>query len=140
MRQRAVGGDGHDPALLLQALPSYINTSVPAVCCSAAHNVCSTASSPALLCQKALRDMLTVHVTTIVTHMKGRCAAYDAVNEPFASDGTLKQDIWYNAFGGDYIPYVIRLVHSIDPAALLFINQVRPCRLCRCNNFARHRL
>lgn len=85
-----------------------------------------------------LRSMLQRHVTTIVTHMKGKCWAWDAINEPFDDDGSLNHGLWYNALGPGYIAEVLTMVHAIDPDALLFINQVRrgchamPCRTVPC--------
>ena len=65
------------------------------------------------------------HVTAIVTHMKGKCQYWDVVNEPFAGNGSLKDTLWKRALGQEYLATVLQWVHSIDPDAILFLNDVR---------------
>jgi len=75
-----------------------------------------------------LRDILHAHIVDEVTHFKGQIQQWDVVNEAFNDDGTLRQDLWYNAYqqltgnGGDYIADAFRWAHEADPHALLFYN------------------
>jgi uncharacterized protein (TIGR03437 family) len=72
------------------------------------------------------------HITTVVTHYKGKVFAWDVVNEAVSdtqgSTGTaLKDSIWYNqpgigTTGTGYVEQAFRWAHAADPNALLFYN------------------
>ena len=63
------------------------------------------------------------HITTEATHYKGQVYSWDVVNEPFNDDGTPRQDVFYNAFGGTgYIADALKTAHAADPDAKLYLN------------------
>jgi endo-1,4-beta-xylanase len=62
------------------------------------------------------------HITTEATHYKGQVYSWDVVNEPFNDDGTLRQDVFFNAMGSGYIADALRTAHAADPGAKLYLN------------------
>lgn len=62
------------------------------------------------------------HIQTIVTHFKGKVESWDVVNEAFNEDGTLRNSIWKQKLGNDYIRRAFEYAHEADPEALLFYN------------------
>jgi endo-1,4-beta-xylanase len=70
----------------------------------------------------AWENLLRDHITTVVTHFKGKVASWDVVNEAFEDTGVLRNSIWTQHLGNDYIARAFQYAHAADPAALLFYN------------------
>lgn len=66
--------------------------------------------------------LLKNHVQTVVKHFKGKVASWDVVNEAVAENGTLRDCIWLQKLGKDYIAKSFIYAHEADPDALLFYN------------------
>ena len=62
------------------------------------------------------------HITTEVTHFKGKVYSWDVVNEPFNDDGTFRSDVFYQAMGQGYIADALRAASAADPNAKLYLN------------------
>ncbi|HEX9043387.1 MAG TPA: endo-1,4-beta-xylanase, partial [Trebonia sp.] len=64
------------------------------------------------------------HITTEATHFKGKCYAWDVVNEPFNDDAnaTPRADVFFNAMGIGYIADALKTAHAADPNAKLYLN------------------
>nr|WP_037918373.1 endo-1,4-beta-xylanase [Actinacidiphila yeochonensis] len=69
-----------------------------------------------------LRTILRQHITSEVSHFKGKIWQWDVVNEAFNDDGTLRDDIWLEKLGPDYIKDAFVWAHEADPKAKLYIN------------------
>ncbi len=63
------------------------------------------------------------HITTVMTHFKGRIASWDVVNEALANDAEyLKPTRWEKALGDDYIAEAFSAAAKADPQAELYYN------------------
>lgn len=106
-QKHAMKVKGHCLVWYLQ-LPSWITTSM-------------TASE--------LHAAMIDHVTTEVTHFKGRVYAWDVVNEAIADGGAgpggasgLRSSVFADKLGVSYIADAFDAAHAADPDALLFYN------------------
>ena len=71
-----------------------------------------------------LQAVLKNHITTIITRYKGKVQQWDVVNEPFSdSAGALRNSIWQQVIGNDYIDSAFVWAHRADPDARLFLNE-----------------
>lgn len=66
--------------------------------------------------------ILRQHIDTVVRHYRGQLVAWDVVNEAIADDAELRQSMWLNGIGSDYIEMAFRWAHVADPQARLFYN------------------
>ncbi|MEM2737246.1 MAG: endo-1,4-beta-xylanase [Thermoproteota archaeon] len=72
--------------------------------------------------REELMDILRNHIYTVVERYKGKIYAWDVVNEAIADDGSLRQTIWLEKIGPEYIELAFKWAHEADPDALLFYN------------------
>lgn len=70
-----------------------------------------------------LRRALREHVTTVVSHFRGRVAQWDVVNEPLLPSGRLKRSVFARVLGPGYIALAFRAARAADPQAKLFLNE-----------------
>ncbi len=64
--------------------------------------------------------LLQNHISTEVGHYRGQIRYWDVVNEAFNPNGTLRDTIWLQKIGPEYIELAFRAAHQADPAAILF--------------------
>lgn len=69
-----------------------------------------------------LNQILWDHCYTMVKHYKGDVFHWDAVNEAFNEDGTLRQSLWWQATGAKYLDTAFLSAHAADPKAKLYYN------------------
>ncbi len=89
------------------------------------HNLVWSSQLPSWVTSLPLNQVqaaMETHITTEASHYKGECYAWDVVNEPLNSDGSLNQDVFFNAMGSGYIADALRTAHAADPNAKLYLN------------------
>ncbi|WP_304592158.1 endo-1,4-beta-xylanase [Nocardiopsis sp. L17-MgMaSL7] len=71
-----------------------------------------------------LREVMREHFGAVMGRYQGRVASWDVVNEPF-EDGSprLRENLWYQTLGEDYVAEALRAAHDADPGAKLYINE-----------------
>lgn len=67
-------------------------------------------------------EVLREHIMTVVGRYKGRIYAWDVVNEAIDDDGSLRDSVWLERIGPEYIQMAFEFAHEADPDALLFYN------------------
>jgi endo-1,4-beta-xylanase len=94
------------------------------------HNLCWYEHNPpwldsAITTQNAV-SLLTTHIQTVVARYKGRIHSWDVLNEAIdPSHGNpqgLRNSVWLQNIGEDYVELAFRTAAKADPAALLTYN------------------
>lgn len=75
-----------------------------------------------LVSAEELKRRMRDHITTIVSHFKGRVTSWDVVNEAFEDDGSPRKSLFWQILGTDYIPLAFQYAHEADPDAVLIYN------------------
>jgi endo-1,4-beta-xylanase len=74
--------------------------------------------------KEILLQRLKDHITSVVTRYKGTVYAWDVVNEAISDskEEYLRNSVWYQVCGEEYISKAFQWAHEADPNALLFYN------------------
>ena len=97
------------------------------------HNLCWHNQTPRWLfrdsagknvTREVLLQRLKDHITTVVNRYKGKIYAWDVVNEAIADESGkwLRNSLWYQICGEDFIAKAFEFAHAADPKAILFYN------------------
>ncbi|TGO13024.1 hypothetical protein BTUL_0078g00330 [Botrytis tulipae] len=71
---------------------------------------------------ETLIAVLKNHIKNEVTYYKGKCYAWDVVNEAFNDDGTWRSFIFHDTIGPEYIPIAFETAALYDPDVKLYYN------------------
>lgn len=74
--------------------------------------------------KEVLLQRLKEHITTVVQRYKGKIYAWDVVNEAIDDnpENYLRNSLFYQICGEDFIPLAFKYAHEADPNAVLFYN------------------
>jgi endo-1,4-beta-xylanase len=97
------------------------------------HNLCWHEQTPQwlfydgqgkLVTREVLLKRLKDHIFSVVGRYKGKIYAWDVVNEAIDDDSTkfLRNSLWYQICGEDFIYKAFEYAHEADPQAILFYN------------------
>ena len=70
-----------------------------------------------------LITILREHIFTVMHHYQGKIYAWDVVNEALNNDGSMRDTIWLDMIGPEYIDLAFQWAHEADPHAVLFYNE-----------------
>jgi len=74
--------------------------------------------------REELLERMREHIHTVVGRYKGKIKVWDVVNEAIADGGTniLRNSLWYEIIGPDFIAKAFQYAHEADPDAILRYN------------------
>lgn len=75
-----------------------------------------------LVNRETLLKRMCEHIRAVVGRYKGRIQSWDVVNEALNEDGSLRQSLWRQIIGDDYIAKAFEYAHEADPRAQLAYN------------------
>ncbi len=71
-----------------------------------------------------LRQIIREHMQALMGRYQGRVTSWDIINEPFEDSGPrLRDNLWHQVLGEDYIAEALTTAHETDPQARLYINE-----------------
>ena len=70
----------------------------------------------------SVKQYFTNHITTVASRYDGKVYSWDVVNEALNEDGTLRNSIFLQKLGNDYIVEAFRLAQKAAPHTLLYYN------------------
>ena len=74
-----------------------------------------------------MADVMTNHISSIVSRYKGRINSWDVVNEALNEDGTLRKSVFLNSYGKEFLTLAFKEAAKADPKTDLYYNDYNLC-------------
>lgn len=75
-----------------------------------------------LVTRAVLLQRMQSHISAVLSHFKGKVAAWDVVNEALNDDGSMRQSKWQQIIGDDFVLKAFEYARQADPDILLYYN------------------
>ncbi|KAF2972362.1 hypothetical protein GQX73_g1085 [Xylaria multiplex] len=85
-------------------------------------NLAATNVSSGTWTKDTLTAVVNTHISNVVGHYKGKCYAWDVINEALNEDGSYRTNVFYNVLGDSYFALAFQAAAAADPAAKLYYN------------------
>jgi endo-1,4-beta-xylanase len=72
--------------------------------------------------RELLLQRMQAHIEAVVGRYKGKVPSWDVVNEGVDEDGSIRDNIWRQIIGDDYMEKAFEFAQATDPDAILFYN------------------
>lgn len=69
-----------------------------------------------------LAAVIQTHIANVMGHYRGLCYSWDVVNEALNDNGTLRNSVFFQTLGTDYIPLSFAAAALVDPTTKLYYN------------------
>lgn len=69
-----------------------------------------------------MQSYLAEHIKAVAGRYQGRVDGWDVLNEALNEDGSLRESVFYQVLGEDYIQQAFALANAADPSAELYYN------------------
>jgi endo-1,4-beta-xylanase len=86
------------------------------------HNQLPRWVSESVTTKDALLKLVTEHVSTIVSHFRGKIAKWDVANEVIDDSQGMRETLFYRLSGTEFLVTAFRAAHEADADALLYLN------------------
>lgn len=71
--------------------------------------------------RQSLQSVIETHINNVMGHYKGKCYAWDVVNEAVDDNGEWRTSVFYRVFGTDFLPLSFRIAKAADPSVKLYV-------------------
>ena len=75
-----------------------------------------------LVTKDVLYQRMKEHIESVAGRYKGRIGGWDVVNEALNDDGTMRNSLYYQIAGDEFIAKAFEYAHKADPGAALYYN------------------
>lgn len=73
-----------------------------------------------------MTSVMQTHISNVMGHFKGKCYAWDVVNEALEDDGTYRNNPFMKALGDSHFAMAFKFAAAADPGAKLYYNDCMP--------------